>query len=181
MGNRWSLIVSRWLLILLFAWPALAQSPSLDRDKPIEITADELEVRQNEQQAIFKGNVIATQGQIKMQSARMIVHYKGGGEGASIAAGANGISKIEADGGVFFQSARETAKGSSAVYDVNAEQIRMSGDVALTRDQSIVKGSSLVYNLKTGRSVLGSGGGPTTSNPSGRVRGLFVPNQAGQQ
>lgn len=173
-----------WLALL--PGVALAQSPALDRNQPIEITADELEVRQNEQQAIFKGNVLAEQGSITMRSARMVVHYRsGGGDGdgsggaaQSAVAGAQGIAKIIADGGVFFASPRETAKGANAVYDVDAEQIRMSGDVTLTRDKSVVKGSHLVYHLRTGRSVLTSGGGVAGSRDgSGRVRGLFIPQQ----
>ena len=109
--------MAKWFvsLLMLMAAPVHAQAPNLDADKPIEITADELEVRQQDKQAIFKGNVIAKQGDITMQSARMVVHYKGGGEQASPTAGASGISKIEADGGVFFAAPTETAKGNSAV------------------------------------------------------------------
>ena len=176
----WTLFVSGWML----AGQAIAQAPSLDSDKPIDITADELEVRQNEKQAIFKGNVIAKQGSITMQSARMTVFYDGAdtansSQSSEGVAGGTSISKIEADGGVFFASKTETARGSKAVYDVNAEQIRMSGDVTLTREKSVVKGSGLVYNLKTGRSVLSSA--KQTGQGSGRVRGLFVPSDKNEQ
>lgn len=165
------------LSVYMICMDAQAQAPNLDADKPIEITADELEVRQNEQLAIFKGNVVAQQGSITMTAARMLVYYRSSGEQkASSETPASGISKIEADGGVFFQSPTESARSSKAVYDVDNEQIRMMGGVTLTRDKSVVKGSNLVYSLKTGRSVL-TAGPATSSQGAGRVKGLFVPKQ----
>jgi lipopolysaccharide export system protein LptA len=163
------------LMLALAPVGALAQS-GIDGDQPIEISADQLEVQQEQQLAIFSGNVVAVQGGITMKSARMIVHYSNAGNQQSSAA-AKGISRIEADGGVFFTSATETARGSKAVYDVNAEQITMTGDVVLTREQNVLKGQQLVYNLKTGRSVLGAGSAGSGSSGGGRVKGLFVPGQ----
>ncbi len=79
---------------------------------------------------------------------------------------------------MFFTSKTETARSAKAVYDVNAEQIRMIGDVTLTREKTVLKGSGLVYSLKTGRSVLSSGVSAGKAE-SGRVRGLFVPSDKG--
>lgn len=169
--------MAKWLWVMwLLPAVALAQAPAIDGSQPIDITADELEVRQDEKQAIFRGNVIAKQGDITMTSARMIVHYIAGGQ-QSAASGAQGISKIEADGGVRFVSPTESAQASKATYDVNAEKIFMGGNVTLQRDQSIVKGEGLIYNLKTGRSILNARGGAAEG---GRVRGLFVPSQNGE-
>ena len=161
-------------MAVAFGLQAAAAAPALDSKQPIDIAADSLEVRQQEKMAIFSGNVVAKQGNITMKAARMLVYYDGQNSGA--ASGATSISKIEADGGVFFTSPSETAKGSKAVYEVAKEQIRMIGDVTLTREQSVVKGAGLVYNLKTGRSLLTSGGGAEQGS-GGRVRGLFVPGQ----
>jgi|AACY02.2.fsa_nt_gi lipopolysaccharide transport periplasmic protein LptA len=175
---RWITAFASMALLILIASSApsfAAPGPALDSDKPIDISADELEVRQQEKQAIFSGNVVARQGNLTMQSGRMVVFYDGQGSGAKPAGpeGGTSISKIEADGGVFFTSPTETAKGRRAIYDVTKEQIRILGDVTLTRDQSVVKGSGLVYNLQTGRSVLTSNAG--SGKPGERVRGLFVP------
>lgn len=172
-----------FLFCLLLPVKALAQSTALDSDKPIEIDADALEVRQNEKQAIFSGNVIARQGGITMKSARMVVFYEGGknanestaSNASTNSGGATEISKIQADGGVFFTSAQETARAANALYDVKSEQIYMQGDVTLTRQDNVLKGSHLVYNLKTGKSILTAGG--NKQSPDGRVRGLFVPKQ----
>lgn len=174
----------KWLSLLLIcaSAPLLAAEPALDSTKPIDITADKLEVRQQEKLAVFSGSVVAKQGNITMKSARMLVYYDGAGQsGASAtAAGATSISKIEADGGVFFATPKETAKSSKAIYNVPKEQIRMIGDVTLTRESSVVKGAGLVYNLKTGRSILTSAAGTGSAGQAGgRVRGLFVPKKEG--
>ncbi len=169
------------VMIWAVASPVWAQSLQADSDQPIEITADTLEVYQQEQKAIFVGNVQAVQGNINMKSARMIVHYKGGNESAGAGSVAQGISSIEADGGVFFASPDETARGERAVYDVGREQINMQGDVVLTREKNILKGTQLTYNLKSGKSVLSGSALSTdgTTTGSGRVRGLFVPKKEG--
>ena len=163
--------MTMWLLA------ASAHAQSLDSKQPIEISADTLEVLQNEQRAIFSGNVVAKQGNINMKAARMLVHYKSGGAGGDATGAVKGISRIEADGGVFFASPRETAQGARATYDVDSETIQMVGDVVLTRDKNVLKGTQMVYNLATGKSML-SAAGPSGAG-GGRVKGLFVPNQAG--
>lgn len=168
--------------LLLWAGVANAQTTKLDSSKPVEITADALEVLQEQQKAIFSGNVIATQGGVNMKSKRMVVHYRnsGGDKTAGDEAGAaQGVSRLEADGGVLFTSAVETAQGSQAVYDVDKRMITMTGDVILTRQKNVLKGTRLEYNLATGRSVL-TGGVSGSTGSSGRVRGLFVPEKTGQ-
>ncbi len=157
-----------FLIALLLCASAHAQSPTLSKEQPIELAADRLEVLQNNRTAIFTGNVIVTQGNIHMNAAQMTVYYReSGGEGEM----GKGIYRIAAEGKVLFTTPGETAQGDTAVYDVDAETIHLLGNVLLTRDKNILKGTKLDYNLKTGRSVLsgGAGGG-------GRVHGLFVPD-----
>lgn len=168
------------LLIFGVSRQVYAQVPSRDSQQPVEISADQLEVLQSDQKAIFSGNVIAKQGRINMKSSRMTVFYKGGGDkqqsASAMAGAAKGISRIEADGDVFFASPTETARSKKASYDVDKEMITMTGDVVLTRDRNVLKGSQLIYNLTTGKSVLNSSGN-SGGTGGGRVKGLFIPQQ----
>jgi lipopolysaccharide export system protein LptA len=178
------------LLCCLFAFwaaPTLAQTGGmqLDRSAPIEVVSDALEVLQTEQKAIFSGNVIATQGTINMRAERMVVFYREAGvseEGAAPAMG-TGIYRIEAEGDVFFASPQETAKGTTAIYDVDNSTVDLLGDVLLTRGGNVLKGTRLNYNLATSRSVLTGGTQAVQADgtKTGRVRGLFVPKQAGAE
>lgn len=163
-------------LIVLAA--ATAHAQQTDTKQPVEVASDTLEVLQNEQKAIFVGNVIATQGNINMRAERMVVFYREGPQGAGATdggMGAKGIHRIEAQGNVIFTTPTETAQGSQAVYNVDTETVDLVGNVTLTRDKNVLKGTSLSYNMTTGRSILNSTSGAT----GGRVRGLFVPNQSG--
>lgn len=175
--------IHTWIVALsLCLAPMLAQAqsaPKLSNKEPVEIVSDALEVLQNEKKAIFTGNVIATQGAVTMRSDSMTVFYH---ESADSAAGDNGMGKgiyrIDADGSVLFTTPTETARGDKAVYLVDDETINLSGNVFLTRDKNMLKGTKLVYNLKTGRSVFT--GGAVAKGGGGRVRGLFVPGNEGK-
>lgn len=169
--------------ILLCAASAVAQktsSPALSKDQPIEISADSLDVRQEEHQAVFSGNVIARQGATNLRAKTMTVHYSQGSESKPAAGvAAQGITKIEAVGGVVFSTPSETAQGDTAIYNAAADTIELTGgNVLLTREQNILKGQRLTYNLATGRSVLTAGGAVVNEQGKrvgGRVQGLFVP------
>ena len=64
---------------LMVAASAQAQvvASGLQREQPIEISSDKLDVYQPDHKAIFSGNVIAVQGTTKMRAAEMVVFYRG--------------------------------------------------------------------------------------------------------
>jgi lipopolysaccharide export system protein LptA len=162
-------------LLLLSAAAAAAQGllGKRDGDQPIEINADSLEVLERERVAIFRGNVDALQGRIRLKADELKVHYKGGAEGGGSLTGA--ITRIDAAGGVFLSSPTETAQGDRGIYLVERREITLSGKVVLTKGENVIRGQSLVMNMDTGYSKIEGGG----AAPGERVRGLFVP-QGGQ-
>ncbi len=159
-------------IIITHAWAKPVTNNSHDNAKPIEITADSLEVLQETNTAIFAGDVRAKQGELDIRSKKMTVFYKNDNkEPGNNAAGK--IAKVEIDGDVFISSPNETAKGNKGVYDVDKEIITLEGDVTLTSQKNIVKGHKLVYNLKTGQSKIVSDSGDSKKT---RVKGVFIPN-----
>jgi len=157
---------------------------------PIEISSDTLEVLQQENKAIFKGNVIAVQGQMRLKSDVMIVHYRQQDNKNAAPKPAEppqapktqgemgAISLIEVEGHVFVASPEESAQGDKGDYNVDDKTIHLFGDnVVLTREKNILRGTALEYNLATGRSVLTNGSKVVSGKNDGRVRGVFVPNQ----
>lgn len=172
--------MNHWLIasFLLIGAPAMAQTAKLDSKQPIEIAADNLEVLQGESKAIFSGNVIAKQGAITMRAAQMTVYYESANNAqppAAAPAAGKGIKRIESRGNVVFVTPEESAQGDTAIYNVKTDTIDLVGNVVLTREQNILKGATLNYNLGTGRSLLNGGAAGKTT--SGRVRGLFVPGK----
>lgn len=135
-----------------------------DADQPIDINADNLEVQQDKNLAIFSGNVIAVQGRIKLRAERLKVWYRPADAAAS--GGANGtIIRIDAIDKVFVSSAAETAQGDIGIYEVADQRLTLTGAVVLTRSENVLRGNKLVMNLATGQSKISGG----------RVHGRFVP------
>jgi lipopolysaccharide export system protein LptA len=155
--------------------PAWSQGLQHDSKLPIEITADSLEVMQNQQIATFLGNVDAVQGDLVLTSDQLRVHYRGGGESEpGVTAGS--IRRIEAMGNVFMSSPEETAQGEFGVYDVDGALLTLEGSVVLTRDENVVRGERLEIDLATGRSQMFAAVPSTAGGaPGQRVKAVFVP------
>lgn len=149
-------------------------------DLPIQIDADSLEVQQDKQLAVFRGDVDARQGDIRLRAQELKVWYSSGGEGGAqageTAADVGGsIVRIDARGQVFVSSPEETARGDLGVYDVASREITLTGDVVLTRGENVIRGQKLVMDMDTGLSRMQGGA------DGGRVRGLFTPPKKDSQ
>ena len=152
-------------LAALIAAPALAQSPfggfKHDETQPIEIAANSLEVQEAQQIAIFRGEVVAGQGTLRLTADELEVNY--GDSDASTGQ----IKRLQAKGSVLIANGAETAAGDYADYDVVKGQIRMTGAVTLTQGGNVVKGASLTIDLNNGQGKVDGGGG--------RVKSIFAP------
>ena len=148
---------------VLCALPTYAQTNinlgviNADPNAAVEITADNLSVDQATGVAVFQGNVVVGQGDLRMSAGRIEVVY-GGSTGE--------ISRLEATNGVTFVTATEAAEAASAIYDINAGTLIMRGDVLLTQGASAISADSMNVNLSTGAAQM-----------QGRVRTIF--NQGG--
>ena len=176
MGLRFALLL---FLVLFPCCPAaLAQNAPggigarHDSSQPIEITADTLDVSQTDQTALFSGKVVAVQGEMRLGSDNLRVHYRE--QGAQ--AGNGAISRLDAIGNVTVSSPTEMAQGEWGVYDVDTEQITMGGNVVLTRGGNVLRGEQLVIDLESGQSRITS-----KKDGGGRVKGLFVPSKKPSQ
>jgi lipopolysaccharide export system protein LptA len=170
------------LLAPVAAWAQPAGFAGVDDGAPIDITADELEVRQQEGVATFKGDVDAVQGELTLSADALDVFYGDAGGGAGTAAGgaagggdgpAGEIRRVVARGDVVVSSPREIARGSEGVYDLAERRITLTGDVVLTRDDNVLRGNRLDIDLASGVSRLRGTG------DDGRVRARFAPAENG--
>jgi len=158
------------VLGLAAADAAAQQRPTSNRDQPITINADSLEVQQDKQVATFTGNVDATQGDMRLKAQQVRVFYRQAGREAprpdSGKAPAGNITRIEATGRVFISSPTQTAEGDTGVYDVEQNTITLVNRVVLTQGQNILRGARAVMDLSSGQARM-----------DGRVSGFIVPNQ----
>lgn len=156
------------VLVLIGAARGQSQNPAVpDTDQPIDINADDLEILQDQNLAIFTGNVIAVQGGLELRAEQLRVWYRpASGRAGGDAANAGGtIIRIDAIDRVFVSSATETAQGDLGIYEVPEKRLTLTGSVVLTRGQNVLRGKKLVMDLATGRSQISGG----------RVHGRFVP------
>ncbi|RVT83405.1 lipopolysaccharide transport periplasmic protein LptA [Rhodobacteraceae bacterium CCMM004] len=148
------------LALALSAGVALAQETGVDfgglkqdTSLPVEVASDSLEVNQADGTATFVGNVLVTQGDMRMTAGRIRVFYaQGGGR----------IREMRATGGVTLANGAEAAEAQEAIYDIDAGTVVMTGDVLLTQGQTALSSNRLRIDLNTGSGVM-----------EGRVRTIF--------
>ena len=126
-----------------------------DTRLPVEVTAENLSVNQADGSAVFTGDVLVKQGEMRLQAAEIRVEY-----GAS----SNVINRLHATGGVLLVNPTDAAEAAAAVYTIATGEVVMSGNVLMTQGQTAIKGQTLVINLKTGTGRM-EGGVTTTFMP----------------
>lgn len=138
--------------------------PDHDSSAPVEVTADQLDVQRALGKAKFTGNVIVTQGAMRLEGDVVDVEY---GENLE---GETEVKRLHASGNVSLFNGSEAAEGEDAVYTVENGQVVMTGDVLVTQGDSTMAGDRLVVNLDTGVGVV-----------EGRVRVFFNPEEEPEQ
>lgn len=161
------------LILIAINWTTAAQEISALRDhntdQPIDITADELEVRQKDNLAIFKGQVVVTQGDLRFLSETLTVYYVLR-EGATTPT----ISRLDAAGNVQLTSPSESVQGDWGVYDVDQRIVTLGGAVILERGDTTIVGDRLELDLQSGITRFANPSADEGETAEGRVRGRFA-------
>lgn len=114
---------------------------SQDTSAPVEVTADNLSVDQNDGTAVFTGNVLIGQGAMRLSAARVKVHYDQAG---------SRIERMIASGGVTLVSGDDAAEAQNADYAIDTGMIHMRGDVLLVQKSSAITAERMVVDTKSG-------------------------------
>ena len=172
------------------------QGLQLNRDQPVKIESDSLEVRDKSQQATFIGKVKLTQGDTILQCQRLVIFYEGGSaapapaqkKGAQTAqkseqkggalGGGQQIKRAEAKGDVLVTQKDQTAKGDNGVFDMKSNTVTLMGNVVVTQGTNVLRGDRMVVDLTTGVARVESGQSKTGERQ--RVEGLFNPSSTPQ-
>ena len=137
-------------------------------DQPIQIEADQLEVRDAEKVAVYKGHVRVLQGGTLLEAPEIRIFYSGGATGQKIAG--SEVTRIEAGTGVMVKSEDRTATGNRIVFDMAKELITLDGNVVVTQGGNVVRGQRLVVNLATKQGRIEGGRVQTLIAPGGKLR-----------
>ncbi len=124
-----------------------------DTNLPVEVTSDDLSVDQATGTAIFTGNVVIGQGEMRLSAARVLVIYR---------AEQQGIARLEATGGVTLVSGPDAAESDRADYNIDDGTIVMTGSVLLAQGPSALSADKMTVRLSDG-----------TARMSGRVKTIL--------
>jgi len=150
------------LPILLSPLAVLAQGAQVafgsvkqDASLPVEVTSDNLSVDQNDGTAIFTGNVLIGQGEMRLSAPKVLVVYH---------ESENRIERMQASGGVTLVSGPDAAEAEQADYSIDTGQIVMRGNVLLVQGRSAITAERMTVDTKSG-----------TARMDGRVKTILQP------
>lgn len=152
-------------IILSVSGPVLAQvavgfgGVAHDASQPVEVTADSLTVNQSNGNAVFEGNVIVMQGDLRMTAGRIEIVY-------TTDTGARRVQDVIATGGVLVTRGEDAAEGAEARYAVQTALLTLSGDVLVTQGPTAIAGDRMLIDMTTG-----------TGTVDGRVRTVLGGDQ----
>ncbi|WP_257883581.1 lipopolysaccharide transport periplasmic protein LptA [Roseobacter insulae] len=140
-------------LIILATAPALmAQGTQVafgalqqDKSLPVEVTADNLSVDQATGTAVFTGNVVVGQGEMRLSAKRVLVVYR---------EETDGIESMEATGDVLLVSGPDAAESEKANYNIDDGTIVMTGNVLLTQGPSALTADRMTVQLESGTAQM---------------------------
>jgi lipopolysaccharide export system protein LptA len=164
------------MFVLCFAAPVFAERA--DRDKPLNIEADKMQMDDLKQVSVFTGRVILTKGTIILRAERLVFKQDPEGYQYGTAYGSTGKTAS-------FRQKREGADqfvegyGEEIEYDGKSEIVKLKKNALLKRlekEKSVdeVCGNLIVYESLT--ELFSADSGPAGAcSPSGRVRLVIQP------
>ncbi len=166
--GRYSIV---WALALLLqALAAFAQQSESanitfgglrgDPSQPVTVTSQTLTVDEAQNSAVFSGDVLVVQGEMRLSADEVRVEYD-----ISTAR----IARLWAKGDVLLVNAKDAAQSQTAEYLVDTGQVIMRGDVVLTQGPATFSAGKLSADLTTGLGKL-----------EGGVRSTFTPSTPGK-
>jgi len=183
MGARtsWKVGSACLALFAVFTASALAQGKltglKLSGNEPIQIESDKLEVREQQNVAVFTGNVTVSQAKTLLKAGKMTVYYAG--SGGSATTGSANIERLEVDGKVYVKSENQVATGDRGVFDMKTEVLVLSGkEVVLSEGPNVLVGCKLTVQMKSGLAEVE--GCKKGSEGGGRVMMSITPGSQSQ-
>ena len=174
MTGRLDLAVCALLFLASTVLPAYAEKqrssavlPGGNSKDPINIAAAKLDYFDKEQKLVYTGNVVATQGESKLQARTLVLFLtpKDAAAQAGVPSSSSQIRRVEAAGPVTIVSRDQIGIGDSGVYEKSENKVYLIGNVTLTQGPNVTKGDKLVYDLNTNQAAV-----------TGRVRSMFLPS-----
>ena len=152
--------IAAFFISLVFAAPLAAQqiafgTPDKDRDAPVEVTSDRLAVSQNDNSAVFTGNVIVGQNDMRLAAPRVTVIYLENEDKIEI---------LQARDGVTMTDGPDAAEAQEADYNIETGIVELRGNVLLLQGNDVITSDYAYIDTEAG-----------TAQITGRVKTVIQP------
>jgi lipopolysaccharide export system protein LptA len=142
------------LAVLLPAGQALALST--DKDQPINIEADSVDINEATETAIYRGNVVLIQGSINLNADKVVV-VKFQSDNPLITATGNLVRFSQLPDG---ETERVKGKSLKAEYEMKSEKVELTGKAELVKGPNTFRNDRIIYDrqkamVKAGTSAAG--------------------------
>src|SRR5581483_8855114 len=160
----------------LLAGPAAAQLAT-GSSAPVDITADQLETTNGACTSIWRGHAEALQDTARLRADVLTIDFarKDGGGGGGKTGACGDVTRMHAEGSVYYVTPNQKVRGDAAVYEAANDTLTVTGDVVATQGMNVLRGTKMVFNTQTGQGhMVGAASG---RNKAARPRGVFYPKQ----
>lgn len=135
----------------------------------VKIEADQMQVLEKQQKAIFSGRVNARRAQVRLNSDKLIVTYQKAKK--SDGKSKTEVTFLDAQGHVRIITTKQRITGNRAKMNVKANNMVITGNVIVYQGKTVVKGSRLFIDFATNTSKM------TGDGSGGRVQSVFGTGQ----
>jgi lipopolysaccharide export system protein LptA len=161
-----------------------AWAEKADKNKPMNAEADALRYDDLKQTSVFTGNVVITKGSIIIRGGQVEVRQDA--EGFQF-----GTATSKGSNRAFFRQKRDAGdewiegEADTIYYDGKADTVTFTKNAVLRRYKGAsvndeTSGNQIVYdNVTDVFNVVGGTSHATAANPSGRIRTMITPKDAG--
>ena len=162
--------------LMLGAVCMVAHAERADRDQPVNIEADRVEIDDQKKEAVFVGNVVLTQGTLMLKADRIIVDQDETGFQSGIAFGRPAYFRQKREG---FEDFIE-GEAERLEYKGKEEKVELFVNAKLKRGGDEVRGNYISYSALTEFfEVMGKEPGSSAEGSSGgRVRAIIQPRKS---
>ena len=134
----------------------LLQTPVSGSSAPINVEADHMTSTEKTGSVVFTGNVDAKQGDVRIRSDEMTVHYtkadkKNEKEGKEVT---QQVEKLVCLGNVEVTRQEWLGTGKKMIYLSEERQVILIGNAKAWQGQNVVSGGKIIYYLDEGRSEV---------------------------
>jgi lipopolysaccharide export system protein LptA len=168
------------IFLLISCLSTLAWAEKADKEKPIEIEADSVSSNDAKKTSIYSGNVILSQGTLRIKADKLVVREDSAGFQHGTAYGNPSSFRQKREG----KDEYIEGSGQRIEYDGRMDKVQLFSKAWVKRGNDIVHGEYIMYDANAEYSEVIGGGSKaaTPATPTGRVKAIIQPkNQAGEK